>query len=255
MAGRLRGTVFGEMCSRIIEQVGHLDHSVAEYAKYTNCSPLQLKSLDGYRFMLVGEVMDFARQVWKTAGRIEEFEKRQEELCGNRARAKRLRKKTRIPLWAVGYLSGITAGDLRSLTPEDLLHRAGPGVVSRLRELVLHGNLNPMGTFDGPEKLYGGDHSRYLDEAKTALLLMRALVALRVEAAAWEDFFRDLVARLEAVKAARVSRVAHPLVPPRPCRPPGELILAEPRVPRAPGHAVPSVQSEWTATTPPKWIT
>jgi hypothetical protein len=100
------------------------------------------------------------------------------------------------------------------------------------RELVmLAGHASP--------KVGGRD---LLMEAEAALGLLRTLAVLDVEPGAWNELLSRLAARLEAAEDA--SQVGEFVVPPRPCHPPGELVMAQPQIPRAPGCAVPRRSSD-----------
>ncbi len=206
------GTPFASVCERFAEAIRQLELMDVPAAWVEHSRKREL--------MMAGEVMRFVQHAWSLAGQIDDLQAGQDALCGRGPRTQRVLRKARIPLWVVNALKDIDPYDLRSMTAVALLDLAD---------------------FKDPELLHRGERSRdaFLAEAASALQVLRVLTILNVEPAAWNELLERLDARLEAAERPDASRVGEVAVPPRPCRPPGELVLAEPRVPRAPGCVAP----------------
>lgn len=160
------------------------------------------------RALTIGMPMEWVVQLWRLADLLSELRARQRAWGEGHHRIARVLRSARIPLWALSALEGISLQDLGAMTPGDLASRAGRSEGS-------------------------------LREAAQVLDRLRALALLGIEPADWDEFLGKLAARLEAAEDKRASRVDEVTVPPHPCHPPGALLLTEPRVPRAPGRAVP----------------
>jgi hypothetical protein len=216
LAGCAPGTPFAQFCSQAAEQIVALD--LVRTGADAN-------SGDAYRMVgltMVGEVMRFVLQAWNAAGRIDALDAQQDAWCARNHRARRVLRAARIPLWVVSALSGVNSEDVRSMTAETLVERAG------LSQAMVRG-------FDAEEP----SPAALLADAESALRLLRILAALQVEPAAWNSLLEEVAARMEAVADTNATGVGEIPVPPRPCQPPGALILSEPRVPRAPGPVAP----------------
>ncbi|QHV83527.1 hypothetical protein C0R01_31370 [Streptomyces albidoflavus] len=200
MARCVRDTKFAEMCLESAAAVVTIEGRLADEGRSDEATRL--------RALMIGMPMEWVVQVWRFADRMDELRARQKAWGRDNHRIARALRSAHIPLWAVDALGGISIDDLRVMTPSDLLHLAG-------REEV------------------------HLTEAAHVLDRLRVLALLGVEPAEWNDLLDSLTVRFEATDGTQVSRVEEVAVPPHPCHPPGALVLAEPRIPRAPGHVVP----------------
>lgn len=160
------------------------------------------------RALALGMPMEWVVQLWRLADVMSELRARQKAWGENHHRIARALKSARIPLWAVAALDEIPLDDLRSMTPSDLVSRAGRS-------------------------------EGFLNEAERVLYSLRILALLGVEPAAWNALLDILTACLEAEAEIQASCAAKRDVPPRQCRPPGQLLRAAPCVPRAPGPVIP----------------
>lgn len=200
MARCVQDPKFAEMCLELASEVVAAEDRLAELGRADEAAAL--------RALMIGQPMEWVVQVWRLEDQMDELRTRQKAWGMGHHRIARALKSARIPLWVVGALDEISRDDLREMTPGDLASRAQFGDVA-------------------------------LTEAARVLDRLRALALLGVEPTDWNDFLDQLAARLEAAEDLQASRVAEVSVPPHPCRPPGGLLLTEPRVPRAPGRAVP----------------
>ncbi|WP_128382506.1 hypothetical protein [Streptomyces cavernae] len=200
MARCVQGTRFAEMCRTHADRLVVIQDKLAEEGRADEAVSV--------RALALGMPMEWVVQLWRLADVMSELRARQKAWGESHHRIARALKTARIPLWVVGALDEISLDDLRSMTPSDLVSRAGLGESS-------------------------------LDEAAQALDRLRALALLGVEPTAWNTLLEALVAWIEAAADVQVSYAAELDVQLRPCRSPGELLRSEPRVPRAPGCAVP----------------
>lgn len=160
------------------------------------------------RALALGMPMEWVVHLWRLADVMSELRARQKAWGKGHHRIARVLRSARIPLWVVGVLDEISLDELREMTPSDLIGRAG-----------------------------GRESS--LAEAARVLDRLRVLALLGVEPTAWNMLLDTLAACLEAAADARASYAVERDVPLQPCRSPGGLLRSEPRVPRAPGCAVP----------------
>lgn len=200
MARCVQDPKFAEMCLELASGVVTAEGRLTELGRADEAVDI--------RALMIGQPIEWVVQVWRLADQMDELRARQRVWAMGHHRIARALKSARIPLWVVGTLDEISRDDLRAMTPGDLVSRA---------------NLGDVG----------------LAEAARVLDRLRALVLLGVEPTDWNDFLDQLAVRLEIAEELQASQVAEVSVPPRPCRPPGGLLLTEPRVPRAPGRAVP----------------
>jgi hypothetical protein len=217
LAARAPGTRFAQACTEAAERI-------TAFNRFTAAGDDRIvESAQTVILMLVADVMRVVLDTWRETGGIATLDAQQESLSAGNDRARRVLRAARIPLWVMRALSGVDVENLRLMTAEDLVDRAG-----------LSRPVAPRFSVAGepsPEAL--------LADAESALRLVRFLAMLRVPPAVWNDFLEGLAGRLEATADTIVSKVGEVPVPPRPCHPPGELVMSEPRVPRAPGAAVP----------------
>ncbi|WP_159401659.1 hypothetical protein [Streptomyces sp. NRRL F-5053] len=200
MARCVQDTRFAEMCRDLATDVVTAEDRLVELGRADEAT--------GIRALMIGQPMEWVVQVWRIADLMDELRARQRAWGMSHHRIARVLKSARIPMWVVGALDGIAHDDLRAMTAGELVSRAGLGEV-------------------------------WLEEAARVLDRLRALALLGVEPADWNEFLEKLAARLEVAEASQSSLVEEVAVPPQPCHPPGALLIAEPRVPRAPGHVVP----------------
>ncbi|MFD4829130.1 hypothetical protein ACFWPV_04620 [Streptomyces uncialis] len=200
MARCVKDTVFAEMCLNFAASLATVGNRLAEQGRSDEATAV--------RALMIGQPMEWVVQVWRLADRMDELRARQNAWGKDHHRIARVLKSAHIPLWAVGALDEISSDELRAMTPSDLADLAGLGNAS-------------------------------LAEAAHVLNRLRFLALLGIEPTVWNEFLEKLTARLEAAEVLQTSWVEEVLVPPHPCHPPGALVLAEPRVPRAPGHVVP----------------
>lgn len=164
---------------------------------------------------LAGMVLEVVWILWRSAERIGDLEAEQQERIRRHPRRMRMLDSAEVPLWVLGALQGMSTADLRTLTPEALLALAG------------------LEDADGPDRHDG----RLLSQARAALRVLRLLALLGVEPPCLNELLALLVVSIRGHDDTSPAVQGVP-VPVRPCHPPGELVLAEPRVPRAPGCAV-----------------
>ncbi|MFH8737129.1 hypothetical protein [Streptomyces sp. NPDC017964] len=191
---------FAEMCLELASGVVAAEDRLAELGRADEAVDI--------RALMIGQPMEWVVHVWRLADQMDELRARQKAWGMGHHRIARALKSARIPLWVVSALDGISRDDLRAMTPDDLVSRANLGDVA-------------------------------LAEAAQVLDRLRVIALLGIEPTDWKNFLDQLAARLEAAEEFQASRVAEVSIPPRPCHPPGGLLLTEPRVPRAPGRAVP----------------
>jgi hypothetical protein len=217
LAGCAPGTQFAQVCRTAAEQLVEFEKTTASGDNNVN------NAFRKYAILIIGNIAQFVLQAWGAAGRIDTLAAQQENLSAGNPRARRVLKAARIPLWAVSTLSKVDTEDLRSMTAMELVRRAGLG--------------QPHST--GFVWLGEPSQEILLADAEAALRLMRILATLRLEPTAWNAILEHVAFRLEAYEETCASRVEEVPVPPRPCHPPGGIVLSEPRVPRAPGGAAP----------------
>ncbi|MFD9118833.1 hypothetical protein [Streptomyces bottropensis] len=209
-------TPFAQLCERRADALLVLAEKVSEMPEANEASMPRMGSL-----LLTNQAVEYVARLWRFAEQIEKLQGEQAALGGDHHRRLRVLKAAEIPLWALNALGGMSEDSLKTMTPEKLLELSGRGIA-------------------GPAlAARSSDETRLLREAEAVLALLRVLVVLGMEPTSWNEFLSRLTARLEADDTVEASRVVEFDVPPRPCRPPGELVTAEPRVPRAPGCAVP----------------
>ncbi|QKV95980.1 hypothetical protein HUT19_33120 [Streptomyces sp. NA02950] len=200
MARCVQDARFAEMCR------DHADHLVVAEDRLTEEG--KTDEAITVRALALGMPMEWMVQLWRLADVMSELRARQKAWGENHHRIARALKSARIPLWVVAALDEIPLDDLRSMTPRDLVSRAGRS-------------------------------EGFLTEAARVLDSLRILALLGVEPAAWNTLLDILTACLEAEAEIQASCTAKRDVLPRLCRPPGQLLRAEPRAPRAPGPAIP----------------
>ncbi|WP_216587994.1 hypothetical protein [Streptomyces brasiliscabiei] len=200
MARCAQGTRFAEMCRTHADHLVVVEDKLAEEGRSDEAVTV--------RALALGMPMEWVVQLWRLVDVMSELRARQKAWGENHHRIARALKSARIPLWVVGALDEISLDDLRSMTPSDLVSRAGLGESS-------------------------------LDEAARALDRLRALALLGVAPTEWNTLLEVLLAWIKAAADVQASYAAELDVQLRPCRSPGELLRSEPRVPRAPGCAVP----------------
>jgi hypothetical protein len=211
------GTAFAQVFTQVAERITAFDRFCAAGDDRT------VESARTASLMLVADVMRVVLDTWREAGGIATLDAQQKTLSAGSDRAQRVLRSARIPLWVMRVLSGVDVEDLRLMTAEDLLARAG-----------LSQPVAPRFSAVGEPS-----SEALLADAESALRLVRFLAMLRVPPAAWNDFLEGVAVRIEATADTTASKVGDVPAPPRPCHPPGELVMSEPRVPRAPGAAVP----------------
>lgn len=165
---------------------------------------------------LAGTALEVVWLVWRSAERIGDLEAEQQDRIRRHPGRMRMLNSAEVPLWVLGALQGMSTADLTTLTPETLLALAG------LEEA------------DGPVRHDG----RLLSQARAALRVLRLLALLGVEPPCLNELLALLVVSIRGHDDTSSAAVQNVPLPARPCHPPGELVLAEPRVPRAPGSAV-----------------
>jgi hypothetical protein len=201
MARCSQGSRFAEMCRTNADRLMTTADRLAEKDRADEAVTV--------RALALGMPMEWVLQLWRLADVMGELSARQKTWSKGHHRIARALKSARIPLWVVGALDEFSLDDLRDMTPSDLVSRAGRSESS-------------------------------LNEAARVLDHLRILALLGVEPTAWNMLLLEtLAACLEAAEDVRASYAAKLDVPLRPCRPPGGLLRSEPRVPRAPGCAVP----------------
>ncbi|CAM5542494.1 hypothetical protein Sdia_48250 [Streptomyces diastaticus subsp. diastaticus] len=200
MARCVQDPNFAEMCLELAIQVEAAEDRLAGLGRADEAVAI--------RSLMIGQAMEWVVHVWRLADQIDDLRARQKAWSKGHHRVARVLKSARIPLWVVGVLEDISHDELRTMTPGDLVRRAGLGNV-------------------------------WIAEAAQVLDRLRALALLGVDLADWNELLDQLATCLDADKNLPASRVGNVDVPPRPCGPPGGLVLTEPRVPRAPGCAVP----------------
>lgn len=166
---------------------------------------------------LAGIVLEVVWVLWGSVERIGDLEAEQQERIRWHPRRIRMLDSAEVPLWVLGSLQGMSTADLRTLTPEVLLALAG------------------LEDVDSPDRHDG----RLLSEARAALRVMRVLALLGAEPPCLNELLVLLAVSIRGghddTSSSAVQDVS---LPARLCHPPGELVLAEPQVPRAPGCAV-----------------
>ncbi|MET7913839.1 hypothetical protein ABZS98_37580 [Streptomyces avermitilis] len=200
MARCARGSDFAEMCRTSADVLVETEDRLAEKGRTDEAVTV--------RALTLGTPMEWVVQLWRLADAMSELQARQKDWGKGHHRIARVLRSARIPLWAVGALDGISLDSLSAMTPGDLLSRAGLG-------------------------------ESYLHEAAQVLDRLRVIALLGLEPTAWNMLLDTLAACLEAAADSMASCAEKRDVPLRSCRSPGELLRAEPRVPRAPGCAVP----------------
>lgn len=204
-------TRFAEICAAFAERL--------EKYERTEVLANHADAIYQHTLLLVGNAVDHVRQVWRVSDEIESLQAEEAALGGSNHRLMRVLRSAPVPLWVLAVLRDTPRSHILSLTAEQLLELAG---------------------LDGPSfRFKRVTREDALTEATAVLDLLRILAVLGLEPSSWNEFLRGLAARLEHADHIQASRVEEVPVPPRPCRPPGELVTAAPRVPRAPGHVVP----------------
>lgn len=165
---------------------------------------------------LAGMVLEVVWVLWRAAEHIGDLEAEQQERIRHHPRRMRMLDSAEVPLWVLSALQGMPMMDLTALTPEALLVLAG-------REDA-----------DGPG--CQGDGS--LSQARAALRVLRMLALLGVEPHCLSELLAFLAVSIRGRADTLPSAVQDVPIPVWPCHPPGELVLTEPRVPRAPGCVV-----------------
>ncbi|MFB7512924.1 hypothetical protein [Streptomyces sp. NPDC056144] len=171
--------------------------------------------------LLTHGAVEFVARLWRLAEQLEELRGQQIALGEGHHRRLRVLKAAEVPLWALNALAVMPEDGLKTMTPKRLLElsdRGDAGTALAARD---------------------SDEARLLREAEAVLDLLRVLTVLGMEPTSWNEFLSQLAQRLEPHDTIEASRVMEFEVPPRPCRPPGELVMADPRVPRAPGFGAP----------------
>ncbi|MFJ4633416.1 hypothetical protein [Streptomyces sp. NPDC088847] len=168
------------------------------------CSYLPSTVLAGHPFELITEL-------WRSTPRITELHGRENTWSQGHPRRRNMLAAAGMPLWVLEQLHTADLRSLQDLTPEELIERAALRGLDR----------------------YGLDHAKLVEQAHAALRLLRVLMVLAVVQ------HQLLASWLAADTAGYEWLASEPPVPERPCRPPGALLLASPRVPRAPGSQAP----------------
>lgn len=200
MARCVQDTTFAEMCLELAAQVVAAEDRLTELGRADETVAI--------RSLMIGQAMEWVVHVWRLADQIDDLRDRQQAWGKGHHRMARVLKSARIPLWVVGVLEDISHDELRTMTPGELVRRAGLGNIR-------------------------------IAEAERVLDRLRALSLLGVDPTDWNELLDQLATCLDADEILPASSVGNVDVPPLPCCPPGGLVLTEPRVPRAPGHAVP----------------
>ncbi|MEU4889164.1 hypothetical protein [Streptomyces xinghaiensis] len=200
MARCVQGSGFAEMCRTNADLLVAAEDRLAEQGRADEAITV--------RALTLGMPMEWVVQLWRLADVMSELSARQKAWEQGHHRIARVLRSARIPLWAVAALDEISLDELREMTPSDLISRAGLGESS-------------------------------LAEAAQVLDRLRVLALLGCEPTAWNILMDTLAACLEAAADVQASHAMERNVPLQPCRSPGGLLRSEPRVPRAPGCAVP----------------
>lgn len=166
--------------------------------------------------MLAGMGLEVVWELWLSAQEIENLEAEQRARSQHHPRRLRMLTAAEVPLWVLSAVQDVSMAELRRLTPEKLLALAG---------------LEDFGSTDLERES--------LSQAGSALHLLRALALLGVEPSHLSELLALLEARVNDTDDRNGSSVRDVPIPVRPCHPPGELVLAGPCVPRAPGMCGP----------------
>jgi hypothetical protein len=161
--------------------------------------------------ILAGHPFELLTDLWRSAPRITELHSQEHSWSQGHPRRRSMLTAAGIPLWVLEQLHTADLRSLQDLTPEELIKRAAIRGLDR----------------------YGLDHAKLVEQAHAALRLLRVLMVLAVVR------HQLLASWLFADTAGPEYPALEPPVPERPCRPPGALLLASPRVPRAPGSPAP----------------
>ncbi|MFI0091852.1 hypothetical protein [Streptomyces bobili] len=161
--------------------------------------------------VLASHPFELITDLWRSAPRITELHGQEHTWSQGHPRRRNMLAAAGIPLWVLEQLHTADLRSLQNLTPEELIDRAAISGLDR----------------------YGLGHAKLVEQAHAALRLLRVLMVLAVVQ------HQLLASWLVADTAGPEHPVPEPPVPERPCRPPGALLLASPRVPRAPGGPLP----------------
>jgi hypothetical protein len=161
--------------------------------------------------ILAGLPYALLTDLWQSAPTITALHRQENSWSQGHPRRRSMLAAAGIPLWVLEQLHTADLRSLQNLTPEELIERAAVRGLDH----------------------YGLDHTTLLEQAHTALRLLRLLMVLAVVQ------HQLLASWLAADTAAPECPPLQPLVLERPCKPPGALLLASPRVPRAPGRPAP----------------
>nr|WP_128862185.1 hypothetical protein [Streptomyces sp. HB202] len=209
------GSPFADLCE---DMAGDLLH-FADRASQIPDLPVDMPRMRS--LMLTNGAVEFVARLWRLADQLDRLQGEEIALGEEHHRRLRVLKAAEIPLWALSALGSMPEDSLKDLTAEKLLALSSQGIAGQA-----------LAARDS-------DQTRLMREAETILTLLRVLAVLGVEPDSWNEFLERLTARVETDDTLEASRVVEFAVPPRPCHPPGELVMAEPMVPRAPGHPVP----------------
>lgn len=166
--------------------------------------------------MLASMALEVVWRLWRAAEHINDLDAEQRERNHRHPRRMRMLNSAEVPLWVLSTLQGMSMKELKALTPEALLVLAG------------------LENAEGPAH----DGGQLLDQARAALRVLRVLALLGVEPSHLGELVALLIIRVDDGDHMPSLAVQEVPVPVHPCHPPGDLVLAEPRVPRAPGGAV-----------------
>ncbi|MFF4941964.1 hypothetical protein [Streptomyces rubiginosohelvolus] len=153
--------------------------------------------------------------LWREADTINDLELDQVARSHGHPHRLRMLRSANVPLWALEELRAMPPETLWAIAPETLVDLAE---VSEIQGL-------------GRDDLVA--------QAADVLCLLRILSVLASAPSEVIELLQLLDLGNDEADASFPLYVQHKQAPARACRPPGALVLAEPRVPRAPGHAVP----------------
>lgn len=211
------GSPFADLCE---DMAGDLLHFAERASKIPDLrlepDMPRMRSL-----MLTNGAVEFVARLWRLTDQLDKLQGEEIALGEEHHRRLRVLKAAEIPLWALSALGSMPEDCLKDMTAEKLLVLSGQGIAGQA-----------LAARDS-------DQTRLMREAETILTLLRVLAVLGMEPDSWNEFLAQLTARVETHDTLEAPRVVEFAVPPRPCHPPGELVMAEPMVPRAPGHPVP----------------
>ncbi|MFF9091478.1 hypothetical protein ACF1BE_35045 [Streptomyces sp. NPDC014991] len=165
--------------------------------------------------LLASYALHPVEELWRDADTVNDLELDQVARSHGHPHRLRMLRSAKVPLWALEELLAMPPEMLWVITPETLVELAE---VSELQGL-------------GRDELVA--------QAAGILCLFRILSVLAAAPSEVIELLQLLDLGNDEAAAMSASYLQRKRAPARACRPPGALVLAQPRVPRAPGRAVP----------------